>query len=108
MFIVGWAIWFFIDKQPASLGVIVPDELDTILDNFQLAFDMLKDGFLRASFVFIWKAHYIILSVIAGVMASIMFEAASNIFRRRHLRQLMWPNKLTQNKTEKQDPDEPS
>ena len=102
-FIVGWALWFFIDKHPASLGVNLPGEMDTMLENFQLAFDMLSAGYLRASYVFIWKAHYIVLSIIFALLTSASYEIISNVFRRRHLRQLMWPKKSSPEKLEKQD-----
>lgn len=100
MFIIGWVLWFVIDKQPSSLGTMVPGELGNLLDNFQLAFDMLKAGYLKASYVFIWKEHYIVLSIIAGLMTSIIFQAVSNFLRRRKLHQLMWLEKLTSNKTD--------
>jgi hypothetical protein len=106
IFITGWVLWFFIDKHPASLGVIVPAESDTMLANFQLAFDMLTAGYLRASYVFIWKAHYIVLSIIAALLTSAVREATSNILRRRHLRQVMWPKKLSSDKPENKDSDE--
>jgi hypothetical protein len=106
IFVTGWVLWFFIDKHPASLGVIVPAELDTILANFQLAFDMLTAGYLRASYVFIWKAHYIVLSIIAALLISALREATSNILRRRHLRQVMWPKKFSSEKLEKKDSDQ--
>jgi hypothetical protein len=105
VFVIGWVLWFLVDKHPASLGVIVPGELDSLLDDFQLAFDLLSDGFLRASFVFIWKAHYIVLSLIVGLLVSVLFDTAGNVFRRRHLRQLMWPKKTTVDKIDKQDID---
>ena len=104
--VTGWVLWFFIDKHPASLGVIVPAESDTMLANFQLAFDMLTAGYLRASYVFIWKAHYIILSIIAALLISALREATSNILRRRHLRQVMWPKKSSSEKLEKKDSDQ--
>ena len=106
IFVVGWVLWFFIDKHPASLGVIVPAELDTMRANFQLAFDLLTAGYLRASYVFIWKAHYIVLSIIAALLISALREATSNILRRRHLRHVMWPKKLSSDKLEKKDSDE--
>ena len=93
IFVIGWALWFVIDKNPASLGIVVPEEMDSLLDNFQLAFDMLTAGYLRASFVFIWKAHYFVLSVIAALLFSAIYEAVSNVLRRRRLRQVMWPKK---------------
>ena len=105
MFVIGWVLWFFIDKHPASLGVIVPGELDTLLNNFQLAFDMLKAGYLKASFVFIWKAHYIVIAIMAGLLSSIIFQGVANILRRRKLHELMWRKKITSGKTEQQDSD---
>ena len=106
IFVTGWVLWFFIDKHPASLGVTVPAELDTMLANFQLAFDMLTAGYLRASYVFIWKAHYIVLSIFAALLISALREATSNILRRRHLRQVMWPKKFSSEKLEKKDSDQ--
>ena len=100
MFIIGWVLWFVIDKHPASLGAIVPGESGNMLDNFQLAFDMLKAGYLKASYVFIWKEHYIVLSLIAGLMTSILFQAVLNALRRRNLHRVMWPEKLTSDKTD--------
>lgn len=100
IFIIGWVLWFVIDKHPASLGTIVPGESGKLLDNFQLAFDMLKAGYLKASYVFIWKAHYIVLTLIAGLMTSMIFHAVSNVLRRRKLHRVMWPEKLTSNKTD--------
>ena len=107
VFVIGWILWFIIDKHPASLGVIVPEELDTMLANFQLAFDMFTAGYLRAAFVFIWKAHYIVISIITALLISALREATSNVLRRRHLRQVMWPEKLSSDKLEKKDSDEP-
>ena len=100
MFIIGWVLWFVIDKQPASLGAIVPGESGNLLDNFQLAFDILKAGYLKASYVFIWREHYVVLSLIAGLMSSTIFQIVSNTLRRRKLHQVMWPEKHTSDKTD--------
>jgi hypothetical protein len=101
VFIVGWVIWFVIDKHPASLGTVVPGELGSLVDNFQLAFDMLIAGYLQASYVFIWKAHYIVLSLLGGLVTSMMFRAISNVMRRRKLHQVMWPEKPATEKSSK-------
>ncbi len=102
VFIGGWALWFFIDKRPSSLGIVVPDELDTMLDNFQLAFDILSAGFLRAAYVFIWKAHYIVVSIITALLISAIYTSVSGMIRRRRLHRVMWPeDKLTSRKEEK-------
>jgi hypothetical protein len=98
IFVIGWVLWFFIDKNPASLGVVVPEELSTLLENFQLAFDMMSAGYLSASFVFIWKAHYIVLSLITSLLLSAVYGGITNVLRRRHLRQLMWAKKVSTDK----------
>jgi hypothetical protein len=107
MFIAGWALWFSIDKHPMSLGVMLPGELDSMIDNFQLAFDMMSDGFIKASYVFIWKSHFIIVSIIAGLLSTAIFQSISNILRRRRLRQVMLPVKNSDDKKVKNDTDEP-
>ena len=106
IFVIGWVLWFLIDKHPASLGVVVPGELDSVLDNFQLAFDMLAAGFIRASFVFIWKAHYIYSSVITALLLSAIYAGLSNVLRRYHLRQLMWPKTLRPGELDRKDTEE--
>ncbi len=103
VFVIGWVLWFLIDKHPASLGVVVPGELDTLLDNFQMAFDMLADGFLRASYVFIWKVHYLVLSVITALLLSAIQGGLSNVLRRRNLRQLMWSKTPRSGQLDKKD-----
>ena len=108
MFIIGWVLWFIIDKHPASLGTVVPGGFDNMLDNFQLAFDMLKAGFLKASYVFIWNAHYIVLSIIAGLLSSIIFQGISNVMRRRKLHEVMWPKKPASAKAGDEDHGESS
>ena len=87
----GWVLWFLVDKQLASLGLVLPPARDTLLADFQLAFDLLKGGFLRAAFVFIWHAHYILLALTGGLLLSLLAESIGGFFRRRHLRRLMWP-----------------
>jgi len=105
MFIAGWALWFSIDKHPISLGVMPPAELDSMIGNFQLAFDMMSDGFIKASYVFIWKEHFIVASIIAGLLSSAIFQSTSNILRRRRLRRVMLPEKDTADKPGENDTD---
>ena len=104
VFITAWALWFLIDKNPSSLGVVLPNETDTMLDNFQLAFDLLSAGFLSASFVFIWKAHYIVLSIILALVISAVYESISKVYRRRNLRQIMSPHHVKDTKNKKDQP----
>lgn len=92
IFIAGWALWFFIDKHPFSLGARVPEEMDAMLDNFQVAFDMLAAGFIRAAYVFIWKAHYIIITIVVALLVSAIYGGVTNVMRRRALRKVMYSN----------------
>jgi hypothetical protein len=48
-------------------------------------------GYFKAACVFVWKAHCIVLSLIAGLLSSIVFQAVADGLRRRKLRELMWP-----------------
>lgn len=101
-FILGWVLWFLIDKHPAALGTVLPEQMDDMLDNFQIAFDMLSAGYLSASYVFIWKAHYIILSIIFALVFSAILQSLSSIYRRHRLQQVMWPKNLSADSEEKQ------
>jgi len=99
VFILGWVLWFLIDKQPPALGMVLPEEMSDMLDNFQLSFDILKAGYFSASYVFIWKAHYLVLSVIGGLLGTILMDGGMRLLRRRHLRDLMWPQKTLSKKS---------
>ena len=103
VFILGWVLWFAIEKHPASLGAIVPGETGRLLGNFQLAFDMVKAGYPKAAFVFLWQEHYVVLSIIAGLVSSFTFQAVSDSLRRRKLREVMRP---TAPASEKMDHDQ--
>ena len=100
---LGWVLWFSINKHPAALGAIVPAESDRLLNNFQLAFDMTKAGYLKASFVYLWRAHFIVLSLVAGLISSLIFQTVSNMLRRRKLRAVMRPGMRA---SDNADPDE--
>ena len=110
IFIIGWTLWFLLDKHPASLGLVLPPAADQLTLNFQIAFDMLRAGYLRASFVFIWKAHYIVIALILGMMSSIIFQAAVNTLRRHRLQRLMWPQKpaIDNTRGDRTLPDQPT
>ena len=82
-FLTGWSAWFLIDKDPASLGVLLPSAKDEILDNFQLGFNLLKHGYFKASYAFLWHAHYFVLSLIGGFLLSMVSSQIVIAFRRR-------------------------
>ncbi|MEN8107695.1 MAG: hypothetical protein ABFS22_06775, partial [Pseudomonadota bacterium] len=62
VFITGWIVWFWIDKPPAGL----PQPADSMPENFQRAFDMLRSGYLEVAWLYIWDAHYLVLSLLGG------------------------------------------
>ena len=90
VFLAGWAIRFLIDKPPAGqLGL--PEAGDSMLENFQQAFDMLKAGYLDMAYVFIWDAHYLVLSLLGGVLVSLLFGVVSERLGRRRMRRHFLP-----------------
>ena len=100
VFTIGWLLWFAVDKHPASLRAYVPADSGDLLVNFQLAVDMLKAGYWKASYVFIWKAHYIVLSLLIGIMTSFIFQGVSNAVRQRKRRRETRPEAIASDKTD--------
>ena len=90
IFLLGWTIWFLVDKPPPEFRGL-PEINDSMVENFQIAFNILKAGHLNISFVYIWNAHYIILSLLGGALLSISIEAVSSLLSRRRMRQLVFP-----------------
>ncbi|MCW8929358.1 MAG: hypothetical protein OQL19_03855 [Gammaproteobacteria bacterium] len=85
-FICGWVVWFLIEKPSTGLERFLQTG-DGFLVNFQHAFDLLKSGYFVQSYVFIWNAHYIILSIIFGMLMSIIYGVLSNYLARRRRRE---------------------
>jgi hypothetical protein len=92
VFIAGWIVWFWIDK-PRAGPYRLPPASDSLLENFQRAFDILKAGQLELAYVYIWNAHYLVLSLIGGVLLAMIYRSISNQFSRRRLRNLMFPKR---------------
>ena len=98
VFVVGWAVRFLINKPPpGQLGL--PDVSDSMLDNFQQSFDIMKSGHIDVAFVFIWDAHYLILSVLGGLLTGIVYGIISEHINRRRMRQRFLSN-VAKNKTD--------
>jgi hypothetical protein len=86
VFIAGWIAWFWMDKGPVRGGMPMRGGGDDLLMDFQLAFDLLKRGGAEAAFAFIWPAHYIILSLVGGVLVSIAGAGVSRAVARARRR----------------------
>ena len=90
VFLAGWAVRFLIDKPPAGqLGL--PEISDSMLDNFQRSFDMLKAGHLDMAYVFIWDAHYLVLLLLGGLLGGLLFGMVSDHLGRRRMRRHFLP-----------------
>lgn len=85
IFISGWVLWFWIDKPRTGLQQFLRTD-DSMLVNFQRSFDLLKSGYFAQSYIYIWNAHYIVLSVIFGTILSVFYGFISAYLRRKRVR----------------------
>jgi len=90
VFIAGWVLWFWIDKPPGGLAGL-PRPADSMLENFQRAFDILKAGHLEVAWLYIWNAHYLVLSLLGGLLLSVITGAIADQLARRRLRRHFLP-----------------
>jgi hypothetical protein len=93
VFICGWVAWFMLDK-PAPVQFSFPERSDELLGNFQYAFDMLKAGYADFAFIFIWKQHYIVLSLLGGALFAMLAGSVSDYLGRRRMRKLVLPGSI--------------
>jgi len=108
VFLVGWVTWFWIDKPPPQQQRL-PEVSDSLIDNFQAAFNILKAGYPDVAFVYIWNAHYLLLSVAGGVLLSVSIGAVSDALSRRRMRRRIMPNPAVARQGSREDsPSEPS
>ena len=90
VFLLGWVIWFWIDKPPPA-QLRLPPVSDSWIENFQVAFDLLKSGYLNVAYVYIWNAHYLLLSLLGGVLAAVSYGVIADHFSRRRMRRNFMP-----------------
>ena len=98
VFIAGWITWFWIDK-PRAGPFRLPPTGDSPAENFQRAFDILKAGYPKLAFVYIWDAHYLILSLLGGAVLAMTYHAFTGHLSRRRMR-----NRLVVTKPVQQQP----
>ena len=92
VFIAGWIAWFWIEKPRTGLYQLPPVS-DSMMENFQRAFDILKAGQVELAFVYIWNAHYLVLSLLGGALIAMLYSSIASHFSRRRLRNVMFPKK---------------
>lgn len=90
VFIAGWITWFWIDK-PDARQFRLPATSDSMLDNFQTAFSMLKAGYVDLAFVYLWNAHYLVLSLLGGALLAVASGALADHLGRRRMRRHFLP-----------------
>jgi hypothetical protein len=90
VFIAGWVAWFWIDK-PRGGPYRLPPASDSLVENFQRAFDILKAGQVKLAYVYIWDAHYLVLSLLGGALVAMVYSSIASHFSRQRLRKFMLP-----------------
>jgi hypothetical protein len=95
VFLLGWALWFWLDKSPALMDAL-PRRQDDLINNFQIAFNILKEGHLNPAFIFIWRSHYILLSLLGGLLVSMGWQGITRALSRRRLRKLYVPKRKSE------------
>jgi len=98
VFLLGWVSWFWIEKPPPDQQRL-PEVSDSLVENFQAAFNILKAGYPEVAFVYIWNAHYLLLSIAGGVLLSISIGAVSDALSRRRMRRLIMPPASVERRT---------
>jgi len=90
VFLLGWVVWFWIDKPPPE-QMRLPEVSDSIVENLQVAFDILKAGYPKVAFVYIWNAHYLLLSLLGGALGAVTYGVISDYLSRRRMRRNFMP-----------------
>ena len=90
VFIGGWLTWFWIDKPPAG-QLLLPPPGDSMVEDFQRSIDLLKAGHPDMAYLYIWHAHYLILSVVLGILAAVVFRAIADHLSSKRRRRLYNP-----------------
>jgi hypothetical protein len=102
VFLLGWVIWFWIDKPPPEQQRL-PEVSDSLVENFQVAFDILKAGYPKVAYVYIWNAHYLLLSIAGGLLLAVTIGAVSDVLGRRRMRRHIMPPAPVVRETSRKD-----
>jgi hypothetical protein len=102
VFLTGWIAWFWIDK-PVAGPYGLPPPSDSVVENFQRAFDILKTGHVKIAYIYIWQAHYLVLSLLGGILLTMTYNVVSSHLSRRRLRSIMLPKRQTAKPTSPPD-----
>ena len=100
VFFAGWVLWFLVDKS----GLILPHATESLLQDFQAAFDMLRAGYPLPAFLFAWQSHYLVLSLLGGLLLSMLYGALRDAFARRRLHKVMLPSRNAETQGDRRPP----
>ena len=78
-------------NKPPPEQLRLPEVSDSLVENFQVAFDMVKAGYPKVAFVYIWNAHYLLLSIAGGVLLAVTIGVVSDALGRRRMRRHIMP-----------------
>jgi len=92
-FVAGWLLWFWIDKSPSEFSRLSQPRGGQYAADFQVAVDLVRTGRFTMAYVYIWKAHFVVLSAAVGLLIHVLFEAIARSLSRRRLIRLYVPNK---------------
>jgi hypothetical protein len=90
VFLGGWVAWFWIDKPPAGQFGLPPPG-DSMVEDFQRSIDLLKAGHPDMAYLYVWHAHYLILSVVFGILVAVVFRTIADHLSRKGRRRLYYP-----------------
>ena len=91
VFVGGWLLWFWIEKPPAGQFGLPPPG-DSMVQDFQRSIDLLKAGHPDMAYLYVWYAHYLIISVVLGIFLAVLFRALSDQLSRRRRRHHLLPH----------------
>ena len=92
-FVAGWALWLWLDKNPVLLGPVPYPRDGDFLHNFQVTVDLVKQARMKAAFIYVWKAHYLVLSLAIGLLLGMVGNSISRVRARRRFAELYLPGK---------------
>lgn len=90
VFIAGWLAWFWIDK-PDPRQLRLPGAGDSLVNDLQQAFDLLRAGHADIAYVYLWDAHYLVLSLLGGALLALLYGSVAQLLGRRRMRRLLLP-----------------
>lgn len=82
-FVAGWLLWFWLDKAGPGYQFALgqPGGTDLVRD-FQFGVDLLKQGALGPAFAFLWRHHFVVLSIALGGAALLLLQSLARGARR--------------------------